>query len=230
MQKISGLIHHSHLALILEKGTAELPYVYALPKPQKTPLGWRPVAATHRSLFSVPQRILTQALGLVMKTLKNFHAEEFQRTGIRRYWIVENSLDIILSLPEVLTSMFSSDIDSMYQKMNQDNVIKATAEGIQRAASLINADAFFIVVGESILGNKVDQVFWYNSQSGLDPTDQSIPSRKEKCSKGVIYPLQNIVNLFIFLVKNSYVSIENSVYHHINGIPQGRHSSVFLAI
>jgi hypothetical protein len=49
-----------------------------------------------------------------MNTLKDFHSKEFKDTGIRRYWIVKNSLDIILSLPEVVTSMFSSDIDSMY--------------------------------------------------------------------------------------------------------------------
>jgi hypothetical protein len=117
-QEVTGLIHHTHLALMLEKGKIELPYFYTLPKPHKNPIGWRPVAATHRSIFSIPQRILTQALALEMKTLKEFHTQEFRDTGIRKYWIVENSLDIILSLPEVLTSMYSSDIDSMYQKMS----------------------------------------------------------------------------------------------------------------
>lgn len=113
-----------------------------------------------------------------MNTLKDFHSKEFKDTGIRRYWIVKISLDIILSLPEVLTSMFSSDIDSMYQKMSQDNVIEATAEEIRRAISIIGADAFFIVVGNSCLGNRVDQGLWFNSQSGLDPVDQSISSTK----------------------------------------------------
>jgi hypothetical protein len=135
-QEIHGLLHHTHLALLLEKGRPDLPYFYTLPKPHKNPLGWRPVAATHRSIFSVPHRVLTQALGLVMKTLRDFHTKEFKETGIRRYWIVENSLDIILSLPEVLTSMYSSDIDSMYQKMNQANVLKNTTEEIRRAADI----------------------------------------------------------------------------------------------
>jgi hypothetical protein len=173
--------------------------------------------------------ILTQALALVMKTLKTFHSREFAKTGIRKYWIVENSFDIILSLPEVLTSMYSSDIDSMYQKTNQGNVTDATSKELRRAASIVGADAFFIVVGDTALGNKVDQCFWYNSESGLDPTDQSIPSTKNKCSKGIIYPLQNIINLLIFLVQNSYITLGNSVHHQINGIPQGGHSSGFLA-
>jgi hypothetical protein len=75
----------------------------------------------------------------------------------------------------------------------------------------------------------MDQVFWYNTESETDPTDQTIPSTKDKCSKGVIYPIQNIINLLVFLVTNSYVTLENSIHHQINGIPQGRHSSGFLA-
>jgi hypothetical protein len=103
-------------------------------------MGWRPVAATHRSILALPQRILTKSLLVVMETLKEFHAKEFKITGIRRFWIVENSLGIILSLLETLTSMYLSDIDSMYQKMNQDNVIEFTAKEMQRAATIIGAD------------------------------------------------------------------------------------------
>jgi hypothetical protein len=158
LQQITCLIHHSHLALMLERGKIELPYFYTLPKPHRNPIGWRPVAAMHRSMFAVPQRILTQALALVMKTSKEFHAKETRETGIRKFWIVENSLEIILSRPDKLTSMYSSDIDSMYQKMEQTNVIDSTSEEIRRAALIVQADAFFIVVGDTSLSNKVDQV------------------------------------------------------------------------
>lgn len=164
-----------------------------------------------------------------MKTLEEFHAKEFQETGIRRIWVVENSLDIVLSLPEVLTSMYSSDIDSMYQKMDQKNVIKCTAEEIQRAATITGADSFFVAIGDTSLGNHTDHCFWFHTYSGLDPTNGSIPSTKDQCSKGEVYPLQNIINLLVFLVKNSYVTLGNSIHHQINGIPQGGHSSGFLA-
>jgi hypothetical protein len=229
LQEISGLINHSQLSLLLDEGKADLPYFYTLPKPHKSPIGWRPVAATHRSILALPQRILTQALGVVMKTLKEFHAKEFQETGIRRYRIVENSLDIVLSLPKVLTSMNSSDILSMYQKMNQENVIESTAEGIRRAATIAGADSFFVAIGDTFFGNHTDQCFWFDTETGLDPTDGFIPSTKDKCSKGEDYPIQNLINILIFLVKNSYVTLEKSIHHQINGIPQGGHSSGFLA-
>ena len=229
LDQISGLVHHSHLETLFQHEVDELPYFYTLPKPHKTPMGWRPVAATHRSVFQLPQRILTQALSLVMKALRDFHAEEFRTTKLRKYWIVENSLDIILSLPECLVSMVSSDIDSMYQKMDQTNVIDRLREEIVRAASITGADSFFIAIGNTVLGNRIDNGTWFDCASGLDPTDKSLPSEKENCSKGVVYPIQNILNILEFLVKNSYVSLGDALFHQINGIPQGGHSSGFLA-
>jgi hypothetical protein len=105
LQDISGLIHHVHLDFLMQERVTRLPYFYTLPKPHRIPNCWRPVAAAHRAVQSIPQRILSQCLEKVMKTLKDFHHKEFQETGIRKFWIVENSLDIVLSLPETLTSM-----------------------------------------------------------------------------------------------------------------------------
>jgi hypothetical protein len=62
LQDISGLLHHSPFQLLLDSEHDEIPYFYTLPKPHKTPIGWRPVAATHRSVLEVPQRLLSQCL------------------------------------------------------------------------------------------------------------------------------------------------------------------------
>jgi hypothetical protein len=164
-----------------------------------------------------------------MNTLEEFHAKEFKDTNIIQFWIVKNSLDIIFKLPEKVIDMYSSDIDLMYQKMSRYDVFKSIAEEIQRAATIAGADSFFIVVGDTAIGNKIDQGFWYNTESGTDPTDGYIPKTKDKCSKGVIYPIQHICNILAFLVHNSYVTLGNSVHHQVNGIPQGGHSSAFLA-
>jgi hypothetical protein len=229
LETISGLVHHSHFDLILQQELNELSYFYTLPEPPIVPMGWRPVAATHKSIFAIPQRILSQCLEKVMKSLKDFHHKEFKETKIRKFWIVENSLDVVLSLPETLTDMFSSDIDSMYQNMDQNCVIHSTSEELKRAANIAKADGFFVVIANTGLGNPADQCFWHNSESGLDPTDNSISSIKDRCSKGVFYPLDSIIRLLEFLVRNSYVVLGKSVHHQANGIPQGGHSSGHLA-
>jgi hypothetical protein len=54
-QDISGLLHHSHLDLMIQGSKFEVPYFYSLPKPHKTPVGWRPIAATHNLMLAIPQ-------------------------------------------------------------------------------------------------------------------------------------------------------------------------------
>jgi hypothetical protein len=228
LQDLSGLLHHSHFALIAET-TPELSYFYELPKPHKTPLGWRPVAASHRSVTAVAQRILTQVLGLVLNTLKDFNAREFAETDIRKFWIAENSLEVVLSLPAVLADMFSSDIDSMYQNMDQDCVIEATSAELRRAAGIVGADAFFVVIHNTIYGNPADQAFWHSTQNGLNPVDHSISALKDGCRKGVLYNIDRVLQLMTYIVKNTYVTLGNSTHLQKNGLPQGGHSSGHMA-
>lgn len=86
---LMGLLNHKHTDMLQDK----LSYFYLLPKLHKNPVGWRPFAACHESILEVPHRIIGQCLGVVLNTIKHHHAEEFRRTGIRKFWIVKNSLD-----------------------------------------------------------------------------------------------------------------------------------------
>lgn len=72
--------------VVLDQERDKVPYVSNLRKPRKSPIGCRPVAATHRSVFRVPQRLLLQCLERVMKTLKSFHYKGFQETKICIFW------------------------------------------------------------------------------------------------------------------------------------------------
>jgi hypothetical protein len=156
-----------------------------------------------------------------MKTLKEFHTKEFKYTGIRKYWIVENSLDIFFLLSRGADKYVLLRYRFDVPKMNQASIIESTAEEIRRAASIMEADSLFIVVGDMSLGNKIDQAFWCNTESGLDPSDKSIPSTKDKCSKRIVYPIPNIINILSFLVQNSYVTIGNSVHPDQRNPPRG---------
>jgi hypothetical protein len=147
----------------------------------------------------------------------------------RKFWIIENSLDLVLSLPEKLTDIFSSDIDSMYQNMDQNCVIEASSNEIRRAAHIVGADSFFVVIHNAIYGNKSDQVFWHNTTSGFNPVDHSLSCLKIGCSKGSVYTVDRIVQLLEFVVKHTYVTLGSSINHQVNGLPQGGHSSGHMA-
>jgi hypothetical protein len=134
LHNISEQIHHSHFNLIMQQDRSALSCFYTLPKFHKYPLGWRPVAAIHASVLAIPQRILAGCLELVMKFLKELHHKGFNETRKKIYSIIENSLDVVLSRPKTLTHMYFSDIDSIYQNIDQDCVISIETS---RAAEIV---------------------------------------------------------------------------------------------
>jgi hypothetical protein len=116
----------------------------------------------------------------------------------------------------------------MFSKMDQDTVCQAVREEIYFAAQTVNANAFFVVIYDTQLGNSADEGCWYDSFTGLDPTAGQQPSLR-RSYKGVAYSLERICQLILYVVKNAYVTLGSSVQHQDKGIPQGAHASSFLA-
>jgi hypothetical protein len=116
----------------------------------------------------------------------------------------------------------------MYQNMNQDAVIHCVGVETQRAAMLIGADSFYIVIYDTIYGNADDEVSWFHSTTGLNPQDGRVPSLK-RADKASIYSIATILRLIAYIVKHTYVALGNSVHRQIRGIPQGGNSSGHMA-
>jgi hypothetical protein len=136
---------------------------------------------------------------------------------------------VVTTLPDITTSITSSHIDSMYQNMNCECVIRTTLEEITKAAAIAGADSFLVSLGNTSHENKTDQCSWYDSVSCLDATDNSICSMKEGCNNGNIYFLQNMINVLAFFIKKSYIVLENSTHLQRRRIPHGGHSSGHVA-
>lgn len=151
-----GMLNMKHVAMLKDT----LPYFYVLPKLHKQPIRWRPVTACVNTVSEVPHRILAQCLRQVVNTLKNFHTKEFVESQgrIRKWWTVENSLEYFTSLgEEEIEGLFSSDIDSMFSKMDQEIVCQAVREEIHFAAQIANANALFVVFYDTQLENSADE-------------------------------------------------------------------------
>jgi hypothetical protein len=148
-----GLLNYRHIDLTKEN----LPYFYMLPKLHKQPIGWRSVTACQGTASKIPHRIIAQCLRLVLNTLKEFHAKELRETGLRKWWTVENSLEYVLARPEIIKDLFSSDIESMFSKMDQATVFNAVSTEVRFAAQLVHANAFFVVIYDTRLGNSADE-------------------------------------------------------------------------
>jgi hypothetical protein len=192
-QDMVGMLNMKHVEMLKEN----FPYFYVLPKLHKQPIGWRPVTACVNLVSEIPHRILAQCLRQVVNTLKDFQSKEFANSQgrIRKWWTVENSLEYVTNLSEEeIEDLFSSDIDSMFSKMDQDTVCQVVREEILFAAQIVNANAFFVVLYDTQLGNSADEGCWFNSFPGLDPSTGQQPSLK-RTDKGVAYSLERICQL-----------------------------------
>jgi hypothetical protein len=114
--------------------------------------------------------------------------------------------------------------------MDQDQCdIEATSAELRRVAGIVGADAFFVVIYNTVYGNPADQVFWHSTQNGLNPVDHSVSALKDGCRKGVLYNIDRVVQLMAYVVKHTYVTFGTSTCLQRNGLPQGGHSSGHMA-
>lgn len=128
----------------------------------------------------------------------------------------------------MIEDLFSSDINSMFSRMDQRTVCDAVKSEIQFAAQLVNANSFFVVLYVTIHGNSTDEACWYDANLNVDPTTRRSPALK-RAQKGIAYSVKRICQLVDYVVHHAYVTLGSSVQHQITGIPQVAHSNSFLA-
>ncbi len=208
--RVSDLIRPRHDLMVRQR----LPFFYVVPKMHKKPIKARPIVAAIDCVFSCSQRVLSVILRLVLDTLKHFHMFEFERTGIRKFWLVENSLDFVLTRPDEIIDIFSSDVDSMYHNLNQDFIFHAVLEELRFAMIHIsNTDRVFVSLGKS--DNQDDYASWLAS-------DVPMPTFS-------FYTVDMISNILSHILSDSYFTVGDTIFRQTCGLPMGGASSPHLA-
>ncbi len=208
--RVSALIRPNHDLSVQQR----LPYFYVVPKMHKTPIKARPIVAALDCVCSCSQRVLSVILRLVLDTLKHFHMFEFEQTGIRKFWLVENSLDFVLTRPDEILHIFSSDVDSMYHNLDQDFIYHAVLEEVRFAMIHISqVDRVYVSLGNS--NNQDDFASW---------SDHDVP-----LPLSTFYTLDMISKLLSHILTDSFFTVGDAVFRQTCGLPMGGSSSPHLA-
>ena len=162
-------------------------------------------------------RVLSAALRLTLTTLQKKFTLEFESTGIRKLWIIENSLEFILTRPDHIRHIFSSDINSMYTNLDQAFVIRAVTREIENAAHHMSVRCMKVRLHTTSYGNQRDLAIW------SDCNNQQLRFKQG------LYTLNQIHNLLHFVVKNVYFTVGSALFRQVQGIPMGGNASPFLA-
>jgi hypothetical protein len=127
---------------------ASVAHLYGVVKLHKTPAQFRWIAGAHAVRISKEKKIPTTSIGQsaaalggvlrqVMATLKQKDLVEYQRTGIRRYWIVTAAEEAAARLraldPKVLGRLWTRDFSAMYTSLPRHRLLRQVSEAIHEA-------------------------------------------------------------------------------------------------
>ena len=224
--EISGLISGSHL----EGTNLRFAQLYCIPKLHKEPaIKYRPICAAVDSVTTRVNRVLLAILRLVFKVHKRECEQYFRDTGNRTWWIVENSLDFIVTAPDTMTDVFSSDLESMYDNLDQSFVLESVFEEIVSASSIEGQMAISVRLHDTEHGNTNDNAFWGHVDPMNPDTDYityELYSDALNADGTYVSPIKRILE---FIITKVYVQVGSVVYLQRRGIPQGGEASPFLA-
>ena len=203
-----ALLHAPHMLWF----QACLSPFYVIPKVHKSPhYGWRPVTSSSAVALSPADRVLTAVLRRTLDTLQSHHEREFAATGTRKFWLIQNSLDFIISMPaDSIESMFSSDVDSMYPNLDQTFVINAVYAEMCFAAGLGGHDGLLVTLHTTARGNNRDGAAWATT-----------PWAQDDVSRSSFYSLTTLRRILTFVVTHAYLTVGGIVFKQIKGLPQG---------
>ena len=173
--------------------------------------------AAHDCVTTIPNRVLATILKLVFNTIKTHLLEEFRVTGVRKLWVIENSLEFVLSRPENIDHVFSSDINSMYTELDPHFVEVAVGQEVHFAFQISGFQCVLTRIYDTPAGNHKDTAFW---------SPCNVPLNRQRMA---VYTIAQIRALTTFVLYNVYFTLGTALFKQLHGLPMGGNSSPFLA-
>ena len=101
----------------------EIPVIYFVPKMHKNPTKQRFIAGSKICSLKALSKHFSKCLKLILTHMKNYYNTVFQRTGVKHYWIIENSLEFLENISELKTSHLETyDFSTLYPSLPHDEI------------------------------------------------------------------------------------------------------------
>ena len=115
-----------------------LPIMYWTPKMHKTPIGARYIIASKACSTKKISKSVSNAFKVILKQMENFHHKSTFYTNYKKYWVVQNSMQIIADLDKInkrkkAKSISTYDFATLYTKIPHEQLIEALEEAIDFA-------------------------------------------------------------------------------------------------
>ena len=92
----------------------------------KNPVSKRFIAGSKKCSIKVLSKYFSKCCKLIFTHFKNYDKTVFERTGVKHFWIIENSLDFLENVRELRTDfLVSYDFSTLYTNLPHAEIKKA---------------------------------------------------------------------------------------------------------
>ena len=171
----------------------------------KNPVSKRFIAGSKKCSIKLLSKCFSKSLKLIFNHFKNYDKVVFERTGVKHFWIIENSLDFLDKVKGLRTDILvSHDFSTLYTNLPHSNI----KEAFKKLFNLV-----FSREGKTYINVNHRKAFFSNNQT------RGYSSFNEK----------DLNRILLFILDNIYVKFGNLVYKQKISIPIGLDSRQDIA-
>ena len=183
----------------------DIPLIYFIPKMHKNPVSKRFIAGSKKCSIKILSKYFSKCLKLIFNHFKNYDKTVFERTGVKHFWIIENSLDFLENIKELKTDFLESyDFSTLYTNLPHADI----KEAFKKLFNLV-----FTREAKTYINANLRKAFF-----------SSHPTRGY-----VSFSESDLNKILLFILENIYVKFGSKVYKQIIGIPIGLDSGQDIA-
>lgn len=197
-------------SITVGKNNMVLPLLFATPKLHKSPYGWRFIAGARKSSDKPTGKLLYNILTHCKEHFERYCNTIERNTRIRHNWMAKNSISVkhaLLAkfLRKKPKSLITADFSTLFPSLPHRTIL-------QSLSGLI--DLLFKNAGKKFLSVHYSYAKYVNDDSE---------------SEGNCYTMQDIKDLLLSLLENTYIGFAGLHFQQKCGIPMGGSASSLIA-
>ena len=183
----------------------DLPIIYWIPKMHKNPTSQRFIAGSKSCSIKRISKLFSKSLKLMLHHLKTYYKVVYNRSGLKNFWIIENSLDFLESIKNKrVTHLETYDFSTLYTSLPHAE-IKSKFKILFR--TIFNRE------DKQFVNVNLNKAFFSNTHNNSYKSFTEI----------------QLVQILDFILDNIFVKFGKDIYKQIIGIPIGLDSGQDIA-
>ena len=163
----------------------------------KDPVGKRFIAGSKKCSNKVISKLFSKCLKLILNHLKKYDKVVFNRTGLKCYWIIDNSIEFLNDIENLSTNHLESyDFSTLYTMLPHNRIKEA-------------------------LGNIFRKVFTRESKTYINVYQHKAYFSNQNSRGFTSFREMDLDKILLFILENIYVRFGNKVAKQKIGIPIG---------